>query len=267
MPLVGEELEAHLEAERIQKEKEQAQQAALDRSRRMLEADDLDTDSESGSEAGDDAADGIIIARADPDPEERLQMSFDIYVKGQQTRVGRGAAGEMARFRMFPQVEKRGRKIDEYGEGIDIGQWIRRGREIEEEGETEEVRANKKRKLEEDEKQVSYARLQIWARLIWQKAEPEVPSKFISQDVTLDLRASVFYVDMDGLHDGQAIKTIISDLQPRKVVRDISCCLRAILRAADFGPFDRRVHNRAVIPLQDHECDERHLCTRHRRGD
>jgi hypothetical protein len=28
----------------------------------------------------------------------------------------------------------------------------------------------------------------------------------------------VFYVDMDGLHDGQAIKTIVSDLQPRKLV-------------------------------------------------
>ena len=32
------------------------------------------------------------------------------------------------------------------------------------------------------------------------------------------MKASVFYVDMDGLHDGQAIKTIISDLQPRKLV-------------------------------------------------
>lgn len=127
----------------------------------MLEADDLDTDSESGSEDENDPADGIIIARADPDPEERLQMSFDIYVKGQQMRVGRGAAGEMARFRMFPQVEKRGRKIDEYGEGIDIGQWIRRGREIEEEGETEEVRENKRRKTEDEEKQVGAHIVQV----------------------------------------------------------------------------------------------------------
>lgn len=155
VPLEGAELEAHLEAERVQKEKDQAHQAALDRSRRMLEADDLDTDSESGSEAGDDAADGIIIAQAEPDPEERLQMSFDIYVKGQQTRVGRtGVAGEMARFRMFPFVEGKRRKIDAYGEGIDLGLWIRRGREIEEEGETEEVREKKRRKLEEEEKQV-----------------------------------------------------------------------------------------------------------------
>ena len=203
VPLAGAELEAHLDAERLQKEKEAAQKAALDRSRRMLEADDLDSDSDSESEGGDDAADGIIITQADPDPEEQLQMSFDIFVKGQQTRVGRGVAGEMARFRMFPFLERRGRKIDEYGEGIDLGLWIRRGREIEEEGETEEVREKKRRKVEEEERQ---------------KAPPEPPSKFVSDNVKVDLKASVFYVDMEGIHDGQAIKTIISDLQPRRMI-------------------------------------------------
>ncbi|KAK1925358.1 beta-lactamase-like protein [Papiliotrema laurentii] len=204
VPLEGAELEAHLEAERFQKEKDQAHQAALDRSRRMLEADDLDTDSESGSDAGSDVADGIIMAQAEPDPEERLQMSFDIYVKGQQTRVGRtGVAGEMARFRMFPFIEGKRRKIDEYGESIDLGLWIRRGREIEEEGETEEVREKKRRKQEEEEKQ---------------KAAPEVPSKFVSQEVDVNLKASIFYVGMEGVHDGEAIKRIISDLQPRKMI-------------------------------------------------
>ena len=33
------------------------------------------------------------------------------------------------------------------------------------------------------------------------------------------LKATVTFVDMEGLHDGQAIKTIIGDLQPRKLVR------------------------------------------------
>lgn len=40
----------------------------------------------------------------------------------------------------------------------------------------------------------------------------------MSANVTIDLHASIEYVDMDGLHDGQAIKTIIADLQPRKLV-------------------------------------------------
>lgn len=35
----------------------------------------------------------------------------------------------------------------------------------------------------------------------------------------MNLKASIFYVDMEGVHDGEAIKRIISDLQPRKMVR------------------------------------------------
>jgi cleavage and polyadenylation specificity factor subunit 2 len=208
VPLVGAELEAHFEAERAQKEREAAHQAAVDRSRRMLEADDLDSDSDSESEGTPE--DGIVISRAQNanayagDGEDVRQMSFDIFVKGQQTRVGRtGDLGGMARFRMFPFIERRGRKVDEYGEGLDIGQWVRKGREIEEEGETEEVRDAKRRRAEEEEKQ---------------KVPPEAPSKFVTEQITLDVRASLFYVDLEGLHDGQAIKTIIPDLQPRKLV-------------------------------------------------
>ncbi|WVW84589.1 hypothetical protein I302_106623 [Kwoniella bestiolae CBS 10118] len=215
VPLVGSELEAHLESERLAKEREAAHQAALDRSKRMLEADDLESDSESeGSDIGEDeaAADGILGAvtkrRQDAnafagDGEDvNRTMSFDIYVKGQQMRVY-NRPGEMTRFRMFPFLERRGRKIDAYGEGLDIGQWVRKGREIEEEGETEEVREKKRLKEEEEEKQ---------------KVQPEPPSKYISEQLSLDLRASLFFVDMEGLHDGQSIKTIISDLQPRKLI-------------------------------------------------
>ena len=52
-----------------------------------------------------------------------------------------------------------------------------------------------------------------------QQAVQEPPSKFITEEINLELKASIFYVDMDGMHDGQAIKTIISDLQPRRLVR------------------------------------------------
>jgi len=160
VPLSGVELESHLEAERMQKEREAAHQAAVERSRRMLEADDLDSDSDVS-----DVEDDIIAPRAEganayagDGDENRLQMSYDIFVKGQQMRVGRGATGEMARFRMFPFIERRGRKVDDYGEGLDIGQWVRKGREIEEDGETEEVQEAKKRKTEDEEKQVRSGR-------------------------------------------------------------------------------------------------------------
>lgn len=158
IPLSGQELEEYEERERQKKEREAAQQAALDRSKRMLEADDLESDSDSDSE--DEDTGGILTTRTEGanafagDNEDVRTMSFDIFVKGQQTRVGRGVAGEMARFRMFPFLAK-ARRVDSYGEGLDIGQWVRKGREIEEEGETEEVREAKRRKLEEEEKAVS----------------------------------------------------------------------------------------------------------------
>lgn len=47
---------------------------------------------------------------------------------------------------------------------------------------------------------------------------PEPPSKFVTETKVIDVRATLLHVDMDGLHDGQAIKTIISDLQPRQLV-------------------------------------------------
>ncbi|TYJ58918.1 hypothetical protein B9479_000351 [Cryptococcus floricola] len=215
VPLEGAELEAHLESARLTKEREAAQKAALERSaRRMLEADDLESDSDDESDDGALAGaeekgelGGATVKRAEGanayagDGEDVRTMSFDIYVKGQQMRSGRGA--EMARFRMFPFVERKGRKIDQYGEGLDIGQWMRKGREIAEEGETEEVREARKRKEEEEEKA---------------KVQPEVPSKFVNQLVSVDMKAQIGFVDMDGLHDGQSIKTIVNDLQPRKLI-------------------------------------------------
>lgn len=177
----------------------------------MLEADDLESDSDSEDE-GDGGAAGLIKGTGEGanvlggDAEDARTMSFDIFVKGQQTRMGRSMAGEMARFRMFPYIAKT-RRVDSYGEGLDIGQWLRKGREIADEGknddETEEVREAKRRKLEEEEKQA---------------AVDETPSKFVSANVAVKLAASIEYVDMDGMCDGQALKSIIASLQPRKMV-------------------------------------------------
>ncbi|RXK41628.1 cleavage and polyadenylation specificity factor subunit 2 [Tremella mesenterica] len=209
VPLIGAELEAHVEAERLEKEREAAHQAALNRSERMLEADDLESDSDSDTESLDAATGGLVRNRAEGanayagDGEDVRTMSFDIFVKGQQMRTGRGTEGGMARFRMFPFLERRGRKIDDYGEGLDIGQWVRKGKEIEEEGETEEVREAKRRKEMDEEKH---------------QDAPEPPSKYVTEIKTVELHAYVFFVDMDGQLDGQALKTVITDLQPRKII-------------------------------------------------
>lgn len=173
--LVGKELEQHLEAQRQVKEKEAATKAAAERSRRMLEADDLESDSDSDADSADmhldggaeddEAPNGLLeggtgTGDAFAENEDVRATSFDIYVKGQQTRaVGffRSGAntGAQQRFRMFPFVERKSRKVDIYGENLDVGAWLRKGKEIELEVESDEVKEAKRRKKEQDEKQVS----------------------------------------------------------------------------------------------------------------
>lgn len=217
VPLQGEELEAYLTQEREAKERAAAHKTAQDRSRRMLEADELDSDTDSEADTvvdgGDDATaeeeDGAPAAgNAFMESDDIRATSFDIYVKGQQmktTSFFRSAlnSSQQARFRMFPHVERKGRKVDVYGETLDIGAWIRKGREIEEETESEEVREAKRRKKEEEEKK---------------KEPPEPPSKYISEDISVQVQCRVMFIDMEGLHDGRAIKTIIPRLNPRKAV-------------------------------------------------
>lgn len=181
VPLEGDELEAFEEQQRLAKEREAARKAAQERSRRMLEADDLEEDSDSddddpeevgnlpltfaeGGMTGDLQAANGAGGNAFLDADDLRTTSFDIYVKGQQTRTtaffrsaNAYASQTQARFRMFPFVERggRGRKVDIYGETLDVGAWLRKGREIEEEIESDEVKEAKRRKREEEERKVS----------------------------------------------------------------------------------------------------------------
>ena len=180
--LEGDELEAHLDAERMQKEKEAAALAAKERSRRMLEADDLESDSDDDDEEDEDGSGGPDDQAREDEPmmggpigatgtgagnpfmdtDDVRNTSFDIYVKGQQVRstgffknAPVSSQAGLARFRMFPFVERKGRRVDVYGEGIDVGAWVRKGREIEEDNESDEVKEAKRKQKEEEEKAVS----------------------------------------------------------------------------------------------------------------
>ena len=86
----------------------------------------------------------------DADDSARQMLSFDIYLKGNVSRAAsffKSAGKENQRFRMFPYVEKK-RRVDEYGEVIDVAMWVRRGKIMEEEAEDEEAK-DKKRQDEE----------------------------------------------------------------------------------------------------------------------
>ncbi|KAG6833930.1 hypothetical protein H0H87_007941 [Tephrocybe sp. NHM501043] len=234
VPLQGAELEAHQEKERAAKEKEAAHQAAITRNQRMLEADedDSESDSDSDSDADEDevrqALEGDLMDTNGDGGEERVrrkadkgggdvdwgidgdegltkQLSYDIYIKGnvsKSTSFFKSAGGHTTRFRMFPYVEKK-RRVDKYGETIDVGMWLRKGKVLEEDAETDEAKSYRLRSLAEED-----------AR----KAIPEPPSKFVTSEVEVQLACRLLFIDMEGLNDGRAVKTIVPQVNPRKMI-------------------------------------------------
>ncbi|KIJ70136.1 hypothetical protein HYDPIDRAFT_77405 [Hydnomerulius pinastri MD-312] len=236
VPLQGAELDAHLAKERAAKEKEAAQQAAIVRNQRMLEADEDEDDEDSDSDSEEDedevqrALDDEEMDMAGDDTEvtsrrrrksEKMEdnadwgldmddgltktlLSFDIYLKGnvaKATSFFKSAGGQTQRFRMFPYVEKK-RKVDEYGETIDVGMWLRRGKVFEDDAEGDDVKETKRKQAEEEAK----------------TAVQEPPSKYVSSEIEIQLACRLLFVDMEGLNDGRAVKTIVPQVNPRKMI-------------------------------------------------
>ena len=185
VPLQGAELDAYLQQEKERKDKEAAQQAALVRNQRILEADEDESESDSDSDADEEdevrrtLEDDIDIDLDDDDGKLRRRkadnldssdwaldgdegltkqfLSFDIYLKGNVSRATsffKTAGSQTQRFRMFPYVEKK-RRVDEYGETIDVGMWLRKGRALEEAAESDEIK-DYKRKLQQEEEAKVY---------------------------------------------------------------------------------------------------------------
>ncbi|KAJ7068461.1 beta-lactamase-like protein [Mycena amicta] len=231
VPLQGAELEEFMQKERAAKEKEAAHQAQLARSQRMLEADEDESDSDSDSDADEDEVrqaledDGMDMdggfdgagkkRKADKaldnadwgDGDEGLTkqlLSFDIYLKGNVSKANsffKNVGGQTQRFRMFPYVEKK-RRVDDYGETVDVAMWLRKGKVFEEEAETDETKDYRKRKQAEEEA----------------KAIQEPPSKFITSVVEVQMACRLLFVDMEGLNDGRAVKAIVPQVNPRKMI-------------------------------------------------
>ena len=184
VPLQGAELESYLAKERAVKEKEAAQQAAIVRNQRMLEADEDESDEESDSDEEDEVEralnedqmdviddDSPVTTSTRRRKAEKIEdntdwgldmddgltktlLSFDIYLKGnvsKATSFFKNTGGHVQRFRMFPYVEKK-RKVDEYGETVDVAMWLRRGKVFEQEAESDEIKEAKRKQAEEEAK-------------------------------------------------------------------------------------------------------------------
>jgi len=93
--------------------------------------------------------------------------------------------------------------VDEYGETIDVGMWLRKGKVLEEDAESDEMKEMKRKKQADDDAK---------------KAIQEPPSKFVSSEIEVQMACRLLFVDMDGLNDGRAVKTIVPQVNPRKMI-------------------------------------------------
>ncbi|UZJ57241.1 hypothetical protein CBS101457_006561 [Exobasidium rhododendri] len=263
VPLEGEELERYEEAQRVASDRVAQQKALLARSTRRLEADEDEGSSDSGQsddesdpedvimeqdEAGDEqgSKSNVLVSRKrgggaggrlgmNKNEEEEVnfnpEISFDIYLKGKASRVTTffGTSSERAsgryktgiRFRMFPMVEKK-RRVDTYGETLDISKWLSRKRQLEAiggeavEGESkanqEEIAKRRQSQLDKEEEE--------------KKKKQEPPSKFVVENLQVELSCRLDFIDMEGLGDGRALKTIIPQLEPRRLILVESCTVQ-----------------------------------------
>ncbi|KAI3624340.1 hypothetical protein CBS14141_002768 [Malassezia furfur] len=184
----------------------------------QLEADeDAAEASESDSSDDDEPATDrdahrLLLSTRDIAPERlaaadaRHEVSFDIFLRGMAGRApGHGAPehdayGAGVHYRMFPFVERK-RKVDTYGEAIDTGKWLSRRRRLETE---QEDQLDPTRHAPRDE------HLRV--------AQPEPPSKFVVEPLRVAVRCHVMFVDMQGLNDGRALKMLLPQLQPRRLI-------------------------------------------------
>lgn len=262
--LEGDELESYRSAEeearQLIRDEAAKARAVLARSRRRIEADEGDeSDSDSDSdEEGAGTGDGALGEFAEPgssmrkrkhqvafeevgelqgdglkQSDESNNVSFDIYLKGNASRAtsffGKSAGmgsqhGAGSRFRMFPFFERK-KRIDAFGEVIDVGRWKAKRGEMDADGDGVEgnrsgpgLDANAAL-LNESNPINSYDQALEKRRDAREKKKLEAPpSKFVEEKLEVSFSCQLFFVDMSGLNDGRALKTLIPQLHPRRLI-------------------------------------------------
>lgn len=198
VPLTGAKLLEYRSAKRQQEERAQAKAVA-----RMEEEDDdvdlMSIDESSDDEDGRDAAPEAKLVATD---DLLMGTGYDLYVKD----MG-GVSGDFSkqnqRSRMFPYVERR-RRFDDYGEILNIDHFTR--------GQPQEP-ANGVNGPDASAMQVDGLVLDEP-----EEREDDVPKEYEVREVEMQLTCKLRYIDFEGINDGRSIKTIVPQVNPRKLV-------------------------------------------------
>lgn len=176
--LEGAELEEYMKKKQEKDQKEKNKQADEDRDE---SSDESETEMELDT--------GMPVASTS-------KLKHDIIIK--QEGKGRSGFFKQAKksYPMFPYTEER-LKWDEYGEIIRPEDYM-----IADAPATDETMSTEKLVAESDHLQdVS-----------------EVPTKCIAVTVTLDINASILYIDFEGRTDGESMRKILNQIKPRQLI-------------------------------------------------
>ncbi|ORX89542.1 hypothetical protein K493DRAFT_233166 [Basidiobolus meristosporus CBS 931.73] len=200
VPLEGAELLEHTASERTRLEREAAQAALIARSKTIIEEDESD---ESESDVDD------------VDMEQLLHDQFDLYLKD-ATKSG-GFFKQTQSYRMFPYIERK-KRFDDYGEVIqpekfmkdfDLDQLMNQSMAVDENAEVRRpdpfaghLKTAHHMDIDKEE----------------QTTEPSIPTKYVAETENLHMTCKVVYIDLEGLSDGRSIKTILPQVNPRKLI-------------------------------------------------
>jgi hypothetical protein len=81
----------------------------------------------------------------------------------------------------------------------------------------------------------------------FKKAIDEPQSKYVTSEVEVQLACRLLFVDMEGLNDGRAVKTIVPQVNPRKMVSFL--CSVSLLLANWMGRSLCMLRQRQPMPL------------------
>ncbi|ORY97347.1 beta-lactamase-like protein [Syncephalastrum racemosum] len=137
----------------------------------------------------DEESDESDLDEADDTMEDLLGDQFDLYVRD-AGRSG-GFFKQAQSYRMFPYLERR-KKIDDYGEAIQVEHYLK----------ASDVERMQLEKANED----------------MGDGRDEKPIKYIMSEQTIEVQCQLRYVDLEGLSDGKSMKTILPQINPRKLI-------------------------------------------------